>query len=228
MQWRWSLLPRIDAFIPASTILEIAPGFGRWTEYLQHYCDRLIGVDLNANCITACKERFAGKKNLEFFQNDGSSLSMVEDAKVDFAFSFDSLVHADQDTLDSYIKEFSRILSPEGVAVIHHSNLAPYSAEYLKNSELDDHGRDHTSSALLFKKSAASQGLHCFAQELFPWGVAGNRLTDCVSFVARADSQWASLNGYVENAGYMQQAHLIAQLAGMYEQFKSPVPKKPA
>lgn len=228
MQWRWSLLPRIDAFIPASTILEIAPGFGRWTEYLQHYCDRLIGVDLNANCISACKTRFGHLKKLEFFQNDGRLLKMVADNEVDFAFSFDSLVHADIETLDSYLAEFSRILSPDGVAVIHHSNLAPYSAEYLKNAELDDHGRDHTTSAALFKKSAAAHGLHCFAQELFPWGVAGNRLTDCVSYIARAESPWASLHGYVENVGYMQQAHLIAQLSGMYGQFKLPAEKKPA
>ena len=30
MQWRLSLLPRILPFVPAGSILEIAPGFGRW------------------------------------------------------------------------------------------------------------------------------------------------------------------------------------------------------
>ena len=34
MQWRLSLLPRILPFVPAGSILEIAPGFGRWTQFL--------------------------------------------------------------------------------------------------------------------------------------------------------------------------------------------------
>ncbi len=34
-QWYWVLLPRIHAFVPAGTILEIGPGFGRWTQFLK-------------------------------------------------------------------------------------------------------------------------------------------------------------------------------------------------
>ena len=58
-QWQWTLLPRIGAFIPAATILELGPGFGRWTNYLKDYCDQLIGVDLSENCIRACQAKFS-------------------------------------------------------------------------------------------------------------------------------------------------------------------------
>jgi len=85
--------------------------------------DHYIGVDLNSNCISACQERFADVKHAAFYANDGKSLAMVEDSSVDFAFSFDSLVHAEMDVIEAYCRELSRKLSPSGVAFIHHSNL---------------------------------------------------------------------------------------------------------
>ena len=59
-QWFGSILPRIRAFVPAPQILEIAPGFGRWTRFLKDLCDDLTIVDLNENCIERCRERFRG------------------------------------------------------------------------------------------------------------------------------------------------------------------------
>ena len=122
-QWHATLLPRIRHFVPAGRILEIAPGYGRWSHFLISCSDQYIGVDLNSNCISACQKRFANAKNATFYVNDGKSLAMVEDGSVDFAFSFDSLVHAEIDVIEAYCHELSRKLSPNGVAFIHHSNL---------------------------------------------------------------------------------------------------------
>src|SRR3990172_432923 len=72
-QWLGSLLPRVREFLPAGTILEIAPGHGRWTRYLLQHCDRLIGVDLSAGCVNACRERFADHPGAGFHKNDGLS-----------------------------------------------------------------------------------------------------------------------------------------------------------
>jgi len=44
--WHGALLPRIHSFVPTGTILEIAPGYGRWTQYLKDLCERLLVVDL--------------------------------------------------------------------------------------------------------------------------------------------------------------------------------------
>src|SRR5262252_3849013 len=93
MQWYVSILPRLHPFVPAETILEIAPGFGRWTAYLRQLCRRMVVVDLSARCIEACKARFADSAHIEYHVNDGTSLAMVRDESVDLAFSFDSLVH---------------------------------------------------------------------------------------------------------------------------------------
>jgi hypothetical protein len=32
--WYGALLPRVHQWLPAPRVLEIAPGFGRWTQYL--------------------------------------------------------------------------------------------------------------------------------------------------------------------------------------------------
>src|SRR5688500_1699608 len=90
--WHGALLPRLHPFLPAGTVLEIAPGYGRWSQYLKDRCDRLILVDLAEKCIDGCRRRFADADNIEFHVNDGKSLDMVEDGSIDLAFSFDSLV----------------------------------------------------------------------------------------------------------------------------------------
>ena len=99
--WFGALLPRIHAFLPAETILEIGPGYGRWSQYLKGLCRRLVLVDLAERCIEHCRGRFADASNIEYHVNDGRSLAMVEDGSVDLAFSFDSLVHAEADVLEA-------------------------------------------------------------------------------------------------------------------------------
>ena len=94
-----TLLPRLKSFVPASTILGIAPGFGRWTQFLRPLCSKLVLVDVSPKCIAACQRRFAGNEGIQYHVNDGQSLAMVADESVDFAFSFDSLVHVEAPVL---------------------------------------------------------------------------------------------------------------------------------
>lgn len=126
MQWYGTLLPRIQAFVPAQTILEIAPGYSRWTHFLKDLCSQLILVELSEKCIISCQQRFANESHIRYYINDGKSLSMIEDNSIDFVFSFNSLVHAEAEVISAYISEISRKLSANGVAFIHHSNLESY------------------------------------------------------------------------------------------------------
>ena len=122
-QWYALILPRIYHFLPAEHILEIAPGYGRWTQFLAQQATVLSVVDLSEKCITQCRERFAQYDHLRYYVNDGKSLSNIADDSVDFVFSFDSLVHADMHIIQAYISEIRRVLRSGGAAVIHHSNL---------------------------------------------------------------------------------------------------------
>ena len=79
-QWAGTIFPRIRECLPADTILEIAPGFGRWTHYLKDYCNELWAVDKSSNCIEACQQRFASISHVRCYLNDGRSLSMIPDA----------------------------------------------------------------------------------------------------------------------------------------------------
>ena len=124
--WRGSIMPRIGRFLPAHSVLEIAPGRGRISEYLLPQCQQYVGVDLAAACVEACKTRFADVAHARFATTDGLTLTGVDDASVDFAFTWDSLVHADAEVLRSYLSELARVLRPGGAAFVHHSNLLAF------------------------------------------------------------------------------------------------------
>lgn len=123
-QWFGAIFPRLHRFLPARRILEIAPGFGRWTKYLIPVCDEFVCIDLSSKCVDACRDRFAAAGHAQFFVNDGHSLAEAKDESFDLVFSFDSLVHAEADVLTSYVPQVLRKLSPGGVAFLHHSNFS--------------------------------------------------------------------------------------------------------
>jgi SAM-dependent methyltransferase len=126
VEWWASLFPRVRKYLPASTILEIAPGFGRWAQFLKGFCQQFIAVDLSPACIARLQERFKSDPHVHCYVNDGKSLGMVEDRSVDFAFSYDSLPHVEADVIGAYLQELGRKLKPGGFAFIHHSNLESY------------------------------------------------------------------------------------------------------
>ena len=125
-QWYWSLLPRISRYLPAGTVLEIGPGYGRWSQFLAGNTSRLILVDISSECIAACKKRFAAHDHVEYYVNDGSSLAMIGERCIDVVFSFDSLVHAEIDVLDRYLQQLTSKMKTDGVIIVHHSNLGDF------------------------------------------------------------------------------------------------------
>jgi SAM-dependent methyltransferase len=182
--WAWFLQPRISPFLPSAHTLEIAPGFGRATQFLVPASEKLTLVDLAQPCIDACKERFADHDHIDYHVNDGKSLDMIADDSIDFVFSWDSLVHAEDDVLECYLAQLGRKLRPGGTGVFHHSNIDEY--RDARTGELtvgNEHWRAPTMSAAKFRQYAEAAGLRCVAQELIPWG--GEDFSDCVSVFRR-------------------------------------------
>jgi ubiquinone/menaquinone biosynthesis C-methylase UbiE len=244
-EWYGSILPRLHQWLPAETVLEIAPGFGRWTQYLKDLSRHLIVVDIAEKCIDACRNRFASASNISYFVNNGSSLAMIPDRSVDFIFSFDSLVHVEADTIEAYLVEFARTLTPDGVAFIHHSNVGTYHRrlafgrrintvtqmhwrlsrlnekvkETLKQTRLtwENLGwRAESMTAELFENLACKAGLHCRSQEIIPWNKS--LLTDCISVVTRLDSQWGRANVVRRNHDFSREIRYVAALDKLYRQ----------
>jgi len=124
-----------------STVLEIAPGHGRWTKALIGKARKIILVDLNENCIKYCKQRFSDSSNIDYFVNDGKSLNFIIDESVDFIWSYDAFVHMDADVYDCYFSEFSRILKPGKKANIHHPGRADLFLAFSIMNRLGKYGK---------------------------------------------------------------------------------------
>ena len=188
-QWGGAILPRIRDCLPVCTILEIAPGFGRWTHYLKDYCEKLWVVDRSSECIEACRERFAADSHVRCYLNDGRSLSMIPDGSVDFVFSFDSFVHPDREIVEAYLRELG-------------------TKPLIKLKILDwAHHRNPEMSAELFRALCAQHGLYCITQELVNW--RGRRLIDCLSLFARSHSAPQNATKVVRNPNFMREAAQI-------------------
>lgn len=229
-QWFGAIYPRIHTFLPARTILEIAPGYGRWTQYLNEYSERLVLVDLNQNCIDHCRQRFASSPKLEYHVNDGKSLHMIADESIDFVFSFDSLVHAEADVVEAYLMQLAQKLKPNGVGFLHHSNLGAYRMRWLltqraiparlrrllaKRGWLTSFGmRAPSMTAELFAAYSQRAGLPCVSQELIGW--RGSLLLDCFSVFARPTSIWARPNRVYRNHKFVEEVANTGRLSSLY------------
>lgn len=227
MQWYGALVPRIHAFLPTDTILEIACGHGRWTHFLKDQCRQLIAVDLSESCVQACEQRFADDSHISLFVNDGKSLDMIEDGSVDFVFSFDSLVHADDTVLQAYISQLPRVLKRNGAAFLHHSNLGEYVSRFKAFPKLKEllglrrvhgkrlHWRDLSVSAARVEQFAEQVGLGCISQELVTWHIKW-ALTDCISTLVKKESPLYRHNRIYRNFSFIQEVAALSRLARLY------------
>jgi ubiquinone/menaquinone biosynthesis C-methylase UbiE len=228
MQWYGSILPRIMNHLPCEHILEIACGYGRWTQFLLQNSLRLTAVDLVPECISACRSRFSGNSNFTCFENDGKSLSMIPDHSVDFVFSFDSLVHANIEVIQAYIEQLSRILKPNGKGFLHHSNLGQYAKMYARTRhvrsmrpvlsrlgilETDYHWRDWSVSADKVRKILEISGLNCNSQETVNWRTRNARI-DCFTTFSLGNKQVYS---QMKNSDFMREAHYLKTLSHLYD-----------
>jgi SAM-dependent methyltransferase len=215
VQWYGTILPRIHLFLPAPTILEIGCGHGRLSRFLEPYCDRLVLVDITESCVNGCAKFFKANSKVACVLGDGISLGGVEDANVDFIFSFFSLVHADEATMRCYLFEIAKKMSGNGVAFIHHSNAGACLSGDPREETLLHNYRDAGVSSGQIAECAEEVGLACRGQELFGWDT-DQLLTDCFSVLAKPGSRWARSNTVVCNWEFPFEVERLGQLAEIY------------
>lgn len=227
-QWFGSLLFRLHPFLPCRRILEIAPGHGRWTQYLKNICSELHIVDLSPHCIEACRQRFAADPHITYSVNDGASLAMVP-GDFNLIFSFDSLVHVEIEIMEAYLAQIGKILARDGVCFLHHSNLAEYvkgegshiPRPILEKEAFNAIWRAESVDAATVAALAARHGLAVIAQELVNWGAKdpyGTSLfTDCFSLFTHRGSRWERENRMFHNELYASdEASHLKRLGGLY------------
>ncbi len=212
LQWYFFLYPRISYFLKKGNILEIAPGFGRWSKYLSTFANKYIGVDLAEKCINVCKEKFKSQKNMRFYLNNGKSLHMAKNDSLDLIFSFDSLVHADKDAMEPYIFEFAKKLKEGGYAFIHHSNLAMYTKDTNFNlNNIHTHWRSPEVDYSYIQELCKNNGLNCIQQELIPWSNR-NIYLDCISIIKKDKN----IKNYKTKVFELKDFSLIPQIASYF------------
>jgi len=237
MQWYGAILTRIHAFLPARRILELAPGFGRWTHFLRAQCEQLHVVDFSEQCIEACKQRFSNDTHIIYSVNDGLSLNMVDNESIDFVFSFDSLVHCEEDVVESYVSQLRSKLTPNGVCFLHHSNYGNH-LPLFRGWELSgsmrwrlarlrllapakrlgivdwSHKRSSSMTAEKMRTFGNRHGLRWIAQETVNWGTKAP--IDCFSTLVRADAAWPARELVQENRSFMREANDLCRLSRLY------------
>ena len=219
VQWDRCIWPHIKS-ADFGTVLELAFGHCRNTMRLAPLAGHLIGVDINPNNVAFCKRRFGSSaSHVEFHSNgpSGLNLRMVGDASVSLVYSWDAMVHFPEPVIAAYATEFARVMRPDGLGFIHHSNLPPclmphHHVRREKNTTVcaarDSISRNaHARAAMTkerFAEILAARGLTVLQQTVLDWHPY--RSLDCITLFKK--ERHAPVRGNCSAA----RALLLAQL----------------
>jgi hypothetical protein len=152
---------------------------------------------------------------------------MVEDGSIDFAFTFDSLVHAETDVLGAYIAQLARKLSPDGIGFLHHSNIGAYKTltrlarrvpgravgPLVRSGALINivAWRAESVTAESVARQCEDAALACVAQEKVNWEF-GRHLIDAFTVFTPRGSRWDRPLAVSRNRCFTEEGRRIARL----------------
>ncbi len=97
--------------------LDYGCGVGRLTRALAGEFASVVGVDFSESMLAEARRANAGIANARFERNDGRSLAAIASGSIDFAYSVIALQHSPAAAQREVIREFGRVVAPEGVVV---------------------------------------------------------------------------------------------------------------
>jgi SAM-dependent methyltransferase len=107
------------------TMLELGCGAGRMTRVFAREFSGVQGFDVSSEMLDRARALHRGIENITWVQGNGTDLSPVPTASVDFVFSYLVLQHLPAEVLvHSYIREILRVLTDGGVCLFQFNGTA--------------------------------------------------------------------------------------------------------
>jgi len=180
--------------------LDFGCGIGRLTNALAGHFGEVHGVDISASMIERARQVCRFPNKIKYFQNTTSDLSLFEDGKYDFIYSELVLQHIPPRYELSYIGEFLRLLSPQGVALFQTMHAVGWRA-LVPDVVVEGYRRWKYKGDAYFpmyaigpetvKQAVLRKGCVLLAHEIFPPRVAANRFL-CDVYVVGGKGRGAS------------------------------------
>lgn len=185
-QWRDLIWPRISG-LDFTRVLDLAAGHGRNSVKLSEVARTVVIVDINDECLDACRRRFGGNPSVSYVKTTGASLAGVDDASVTLVYSFDSMVHFAPEVVRAYLLECRRVLVPGGHGFCHHSN---YTGNRHGDFRTSPHWRNYMSREL-FATYCREADLEVVHSDVIDWGQPPNHYSDldCLTLFRRPSTQ---------------------------------------
>lgn len=102
--------------VPRQHALDFGCGYGRISQGLAQWFDRVVGVDIAAPMIEGARRLDRSGGRCSFVLNERADLGQFEDRSFDFAVAVLVLQHMRSDYAMNYVREFLRVLRPDGLA----------------------------------------------------------------------------------------------------------------
>jgi len=110
-------LETLKVSVPSNRALDFGCGVGRLTQALSSRFDECWGVDIAPSMINSANKLNRCPDRCHYYLNEKSDLSYFPAEHFDFIYSKIVLQHMEHVYSKAYIKEFLRILSPNGVLI---------------------------------------------------------------------------------------------------------------
>ena len=126
--WALEHAGRFGRPVTRRVALDFGCGLGRLTRALAPHFECTYGIDVAWTMIERARRLDAerGPSGAEFLLNDCGDLSDFTSSSVDFVLSLLVLQHLPStDAIGGYLREFVRVLTPGGIAVVHLPSRVP-------------------------------------------------------------------------------------------------------
>ena len=100
---------------PHGKALDFGCGVGRLTQALAEYFREVTGVDIASSMIELAQQYNRYGAKCRYYVHTANDLRLFPDRSFDFVYSKITLQHVEPRYAENYIKEFLRVLAPQGI-----------------------------------------------------------------------------------------------------------------